>query len=65
MVTFYDLMKYAKTGIISSEMTAFDKMKALALFGGEPKPKKMYIYVGTDEKAYLGTDGKVYAWEGE
>lgn len=61
MVTFYDLMKYAKTGIASSEMTAFDKMKALAFFVGEPKPKKMCIYVGTDEKAYLGTDSKVYA----
>ena len=31
---FYDLMKYAKTGIALPDMTGYDKMKALALFGG-------------------------------
>lgn len=30
MPSFYDLLKYAKTGIASSDMTAYDKMRALA-----------------------------------
>lgn len=34
--SFYDLMKYAKTGIASPEMTNFDKCRALAAFGGYP-----------------------------
>lgn len=29
--TFYDLMRYAQTGIASPEMTSYDKMKALAM----------------------------------
>lgn len=32
-VSFYDLMKYAKTGIASPDMTHFDKARALAAFG--------------------------------
>lgn len=34
---FYDLLKYAKTGIASSDMTAYDKMRALAMAGGKVK----------------------------
>ena len=34
MPSFYDLMKYARTGIASPDMTGFDKMRALAAFGG-------------------------------
>ena len=34
MPTFFDLQKYAATGIESADMTAFDKMRALAAFGG-------------------------------
>lgn len=33
-VSFYDLMKYAKTGIASPEMTGYDKLRAKACFGG-------------------------------
>lgn len=58
---FWKLLKFAKTGISSPDMTSIDKMKALAMRGGEPKPVKMYIYVGTDEKTYQGTDDNVYA----
>lgn len=32
--SFYDLLKYAKTGIASPEMTAYDKMRAMAAAGG-------------------------------
>ena len=59
-VSFYDLLKYARTGIASPEMTAFEKYIAQAMAGGETAIK-MYIYIGTDGKAYLGTDEKVYA----
>lgn len=36
MPSFYDLLKYAKTGIASAEMTGYDKMRARAAFGGYP-----------------------------
>ena len=61
MTSFYNLLKYAATGIAAPEMTAYDKLKALAMRSGEPKPVKMYIYAGTDGEAYLGTDVEVYA----
>lgn len=32
--SFYDLLKYAATGIASPEMTYFDKMRALSMAGG-------------------------------
>ena len=32
--TFYDLQKYAKTGIASPDMAQYDRMKASAFFGG-------------------------------
>ena len=32
--SFYDLLKFAKTGIASPEMTAYDKLKALAMCKG-------------------------------
>lgn len=34
MPTFYDLQKFAATGIASADMTAYDKARALAAFGG-------------------------------
>ena len=34
MPSFYDLLKYAATGIASPDMTAYDKMRALAMAGG-------------------------------
>ena len=33
MASFYNLLKYAATGIASADMTAFDKQRALAAFG--------------------------------
>lgn len=38
MPSFYELLKYAKTGIASSDMTAYDKMKAIAMAGGAKYP---------------------------
>lgn len=38
MPSFFDLQKFAATGIASSDMTAYDKMRALLLFGGEKIP---------------------------
>ena len=35
--SFYDLLKYAKTGIASPGMTAYDKMRAVAMAGGKVK----------------------------
>lgn len=32
--SFYDLLKYAKTGIAAPDMTAYDKMRAVAMGGG-------------------------------
>ena len=34
MTSFFDIQKYAATGIASADMTAFDKMRAIAAFGG-------------------------------
>ena len=34
MPSFYDLLKYAKTGIASPDMTAYDKQRAIAMAGG-------------------------------
>ena len=34
MTSFYDMMKYARTGIASPSMTHYDKQKALAMAGG-------------------------------
>lgn len=34
--SFYDLLKYAQTGIASPDMTAFDKLRARAMSGGYP-----------------------------
>ena len=36
--SFYDLLKFAKTGIAAPFMTAYDKMKALAMCGGGKFP---------------------------
>ena len=38
MPSFYDLLKYAKTGIASSDMTAYDKQRAIAMAGGAKYP---------------------------
>lgn len=35
--SFYDLLKYAKTGIAAPGMTAYDKMRAVAMAGGKVK----------------------------
>ena len=36
--SFYDLLKFAKTGVAAPSMTAYDKLKAQALCGGAKKP---------------------------
>ena len=36
MPSFFDLMKYAQTGIASPDMTHYDKMRARAMAGGYP-----------------------------
>lgn len=36
--SLFDMRKYASTGIATDGMTAFDKKKALALFGGGSSP---------------------------
>ncbi len=35
-VSFYDLLKYAKTGIAAPDMTGYDKLRARAIGGGFP-----------------------------
>ena len=37
--TFFEKLRYAKTGIVGPRMTDFDKMQALALFGGTSWPE--------------------------
>lgn len=46
--TFYDLMRYAKTGIAAPDMTQYDNVKACAMFGGDAEPKNLYDYTRTD-----------------
>lgn len=53
MPTFFDLLKYAKTGIASPEMTHYDKLKALALCGGGLSP---YTIIGQPPISFL-SDG--------
>jgi len=36
--SFYDLLRYAKTGIAAPDMTAFDKQRAIAMAGGAKYP---------------------------
>lgn len=38
MPSFFDLQKFAHTGIASADMTAYDKARALSLFGGGKIP---------------------------
>lgn len=36
--SFYELLRYAKTGIASADMTDYDKIKAIAMAGGAKYP---------------------------
>lgn len=47
---FYDLLKYAATGIASPEMTHFDKMQALSMAGG--KEPQRFVYVTDSDGVY-------------
>ena len=74
--SFYDMMKYAKTGIASAEMTAFDKLRAQASLGmGKPamddyakiakivRSGKAQQYFSIGERIlckYTATNGTVY-----
>ena len=59
MTSYYDMMRFAKTGI-ADDLTMMDKVRSTAAFGGGEKKKTLYVYVGTDGKFYEGTDGKGY-----
>lgn len=37
-MSFFDLFRYAKTGIAAPEMTGFDKIKAVSVFGNGSSP---------------------------
>lgn len=40
----------------------YERLKTIRLIGsGDKKPKKLYCYVTTDEKAYVDSNGKLYA----
>lgn len=57
-VSFYDLMKYAKTGIASPEMTGFDKLRARAAFGGYP----VSTITGTPPISFKSDGKPLSAW---
>ena len=57
-VSFYDLMKYAKTGIASPEMTGFDKLRARAAFGGYP----VSTITGTPPISFKADGKPLTAW---
>lgn len=52
--TFFDLMKYASTGIASPSMTAYDKARALVAFGGG----KMQTLTGIPPISFVSKTGK-------
>ena len=56
--TFFDLMKYASTGIASSSMTAYDKMRALAAFGGG----KMQTLTGVPPLSFKANGMPLISW---
>ena len=59
--SFYELLKFAKTGIPSHDMSQFDKLKARQMVGGQQGEKtKCSLYVGTDSNYYDGSNGKTY-----
>ena len=59
--SFYELLKFAKTGIPSQDMTRFDELKSRQMFGGQQGEKtKCSLYVGTDSSYYEGSNGKTY-----
>lgn len=58
--SFYDLMKYAKTGIAAPEMTHYDKMKALAFFGGGGFP--VNTLTGVDSIDFLSDGTPLDSW---
>ena len=57
-VSFFDLMKYAKTGIASPEMTGFDKLRARAAFGGYP----VRTITGTPPISFKSDGKPLSAW---
>lgn len=60
MPSFYDLLKYAKTGIASSDMTAYDKMRALAMAGGAKYP--VQTITGVPPLPFLADGRPLSAW---
>lgn len=56
--SFFDLMKYAKTGIASPEMTGYDKLRAKACFGGYP----VTTITGTPPISFKSDGKPLTAW---
>ena len=56
--SFFDLMKYARTGIASPEMTGFDKVRARAAFGGYP----VSTITGTPPISFKADGKPLSAW---
>lgn len=57
-VSLFDLRQYAATGITSNEMTDYDKIKALFLFGDSSSDETNTI--SDDELNYLVTAQEQY-----
>lgn len=55
--SFYDLLKYAKTGIAAPDMTAYDKMRAVAMGGGAVK-----TLTGVPPLSFTGNGKPLISW---
>lgn len=55
--SFYDLMKYAHTGLATADMTAYDKMRALAMAGGKVK-----TLTGVPPLSFTGNGKPLISW---
>ena len=58
-VSFYDLMKYAKTGIAAPGMNVYDKQKALSMLGGSYPVSTL---TGISPFTFLGDGSRLIAW---
>lgn len=60
MPSFYELLKYAKTGVASSDMTAYDKMRAIAIAGGAKYPIR--TITGVPPLSFLADGRPLQSW---
>lgn len=56
--SFYDLLKYAKTGIAAPNMNNFDKIRALSLAGGYP----LSTITGVPPLSFMADGSPLTAW---